>query len=94
MIPFIDDFIEMHERDELPPGMLVAYVVKKLSQEGSQLDYDSLPEWLKEGVRRRLAAYSVVKGWYVLMSNSEGEDYGPYAEDVVRRFDLDRERCD
>ena len=88
MIPYIGDFVDMHARGELPIWVLVAYVVKSLSKSGVQSDFDELPDWLREGVRGQIASYEASGGWLMLQSNSEAEDYSPYAEEVIRKFDL------
>lgn len=88
MIPHINDFLEMHGRGELPIWVLVAYVVKNLSKSNTQEDFDNLPSWLRESVREQIASYQISGGWLMLQSNSEAEDYAPYAEEVIRKFDL------
>ncbi|WP_257385191.1 hypothetical protein [Tahibacter caeni] len=88
MIPYIKEFIEMNLRGEFPTWELSAYVVKKMSESGTQNDFDELPDWLREGVRKEIASYKASGIWFILQSNSEGEDYSPYAEEVLRRFDL------
>jgi hypothetical protein len=90
MIPYIEDFIEMNQRGELPIWILAAYAVKGLSESGMQADFDTLPNWLKASVREAIAAYKDTKMWVVIRSNSEGEDYAPYVEEVIRKFDLSR----
>ncbi|MCQ4167609.1 hypothetical protein [Tahibacter harae] len=84
------DFIEMNQRGEFPIWMLVAYTVKGLSESGVQADFDSLPIWLKISIREAIATYRDTRMWVVIRSNSEGEDYSPYAEEVIRKFDLNR----
>jgi len=88
MIPYIKEFIEMNLRGAFPTWELSAYVVKKLSKSGTQSDFDELPDWLREGIRKEIASYKASGIWLILQSNSEGEDYAPYAEDVLQRFDL------
>jgi hypothetical protein len=88
MIPYVNEFIEMTLRGEFPTWELSAYVVKKLSKSGTQSDFDELPDWLRAGIREEIASYKASGIWLILQSNSEGEDYAPYAEDVLQRFDL------
>lgn len=88
MIPYINEFIEMNLRGEFQTWELAAYVVKSLSKSGLQSDFDALPDWLKTGVKEEIASYRASGGWLILRSNSEAEDYAPYAEDVIRKFDL------
>jgi len=90
MIPFINEFIEDHMRGEFPTWQLSAYVIKKLSESGNQSDFDELPDWLRESVREQIASYKASGYWLIVQSNSEGEDYARYAEEVIRKLDLTR----
>lgn len=90
MIPFIKEFIEMNLRGEFQTWELAAYVVKQLSKSCLQSDFDELPDWLKAGVREEIDSYRASGGWIIFRSNSEPEDYAPYADDVIRKFDLSK----
>jgi len=88
MSTYIDDILKMHECGDLPSWILTAFVVKSLSERGDQSDYDNLPAWLKNNIRKRIAEYQADEGWLMFGSNREAEDYAPYAEKVLRKFDL------
>ena len=88
MIPYIDKFIAMNLNGEFPTWELAAYVVKNLAISGVQSDFDTLPGWLKARVRKEIASYKSSGRWLILQSNSEGEDYAPYADRVVQKFNL------
>ena len=79
MIPYLESFLEMHERNELPTWELVGYVVKFVAIEGAQSDYAEVPEWLRKEIERKLQAYLETKYWSVF-SNLGEEDYGKYAD--------------
>ena len=88
MIPNIYEFVEMHKKGEIPIWILVSHVVKNLSITLSQTDFDALPDWLRARVRDQIASYKASGGWLMLGGNSEAEDYGPYADEVIRKIDL------
>jgi hypothetical protein len=88
MIPYMKEFIEMNLRDEFPTWELSTYVVKSLSKSGMQNDFDELPDWLRAAVRKEIASYKDSGIWLILRSNSEAEDYAPYADEIIRKFDL------
>lgn len=88
MIPFIDDVIQSHERGEYPIYLLVAYAVKYLSRDGTQEDFDNLPNWLKDKIREAVITYKKTNGWLIYGSNGFEENYAPYADDLENRFNL------
>lgn len=69
----------MNSRGEMPMDAIVDYVVKTIALTGSDLDYTGLPQELKEHIQAKIAWYQKAGGW-LLVSNNDYEDYGPYAD--------------
>ena len=80
MIPYLDDLIELHRKNEMPLWELGAHVVESIAQSGGQRDYDEVPDWLKAEVRKQIASYEKEGGWFILSGSGTVEDYGPHVQ--------------
>jgi hypothetical protein len=88
MHPYMKELIEMSDNEEIPTLVMAAFAVKVLSKWGSQSDFDNLPDKIKENMKNEINKYKQTGTWVLIQSNSEGENYGPYADDVISRIDL------
>lgn len=84
MIDGIDSILNMHARGDMPISEVVPWVVRRLAlNDGTQPDFQSLPDWLQEAVITRIQRFEVEGEWFMVGPNMPGmEDHGPYAHKV------------
>ncbi|NDI85724.1 hypothetical protein [Undibacterium crateris] len=80
MIDGMDSILNMFQRGVMPLWEVVSWTVKRLAEGGCEkAEFENLPDWLKEAVIADIVQFEKDGEWYVIGSNSPGEDYAPYA---------------
>lgn len=83
MIRNFDLILKMHSEGTMQLWQVVSWTVKRLAEGNcDKVEFEGLPEWLKEAVVADILQFEKEGEWYVIGSNSPGEDYAPYAQAV------------
>lgn len=83
----IAEGLQLHRDGFIDDRQVAGDFISFIAGHGEQKDFDALPEWAQEEVRKRIEEYKVTRSWTIL--TSEGTiDMAETAELFIRRIKI------